>query len=105
MTNRICYQVTATLPDETTAASYIRWLQGGHVQAVIEGGADRGMVVRLDQEQPGDAPRVRAEYEFPSRQAYDRYVETAAPALREDGIRRFGSVPGVSFSRSLGEIL
>lgn len=105
MTNRICYQVTATLPDEPTAASYIQWLQGGHVQAVIDGGADRGVVVRLDQDSLGDAPRVQTVYEFPTRAAYDRYVETAAPALREDGIKRFGNVAGVSFSRSLGEIL
>lgn len=105
MSRSICYTVTATLPDEATCASYIRWLEDGHVDAVIDGGAHSGMIVRLDPEPAGGNPRVQTVYLFPSRAAFDRYVAETAPALREDGIRRFGGIEGVSFARAIGEVV
>lgn len=105
MTTALCYTVTATLPDGATAASYIRWLEDGHVDAVVEGGAHSGMIVRLDPDAEGDPPRVQTVYLFPNRAAFDRYVRETAPALREDGIKRFGSIGGVSFSRTIGEVV
>jgi len=105
MTTPICYTVTATLPDEAIATSYIRWLEDGHVDAVVDGGAHSGMIVRLDQDSPDDPIRVQTVYLFPTRAAYDRYVLETAPALREDGIKRFGAVEGVSFSRTIGAVV
>ena len=104
MTTRICYTVTATLPDEATTRSYIRWLEDGHVDAVIDGGAHSAMIVRLDRDPESDPWRVQTVYVFPTRQAFDGYVRHTAPALREEGVKRFGSVAGVSFSRTIGEI-
>ena len=95
---KISYCVTATLPDEATAAEYLDWLLGGHIEGVLVGGAERGEVVRLD----GDAIRIESRYVFPSREAMADYEAGPAIPLREDGKRRFGD-RGVSFERRVGE--
>jgi len=97
---RIAYTVVATLPDEETARDYLAWLRDGHVAAVVEGGAEEGVIVRI--EDPATPIRVETRYVFPSREAYDRYVAETAPALRADGIERFGE--SVAFERRLGRI-
>ena len=50
---------------------------------------------------------VQAVYVFPSRAAFDTYCHVTAPALREDGIRKFGKGSGrdVSFERTLGVLV
>lgn len=101
MANRILYMVTATLPDEKTAAEYISWLEDGHVDAVIEGGAHTGMIVRLQ----GDPIRVETHYVFATQSRFDDYVAKHAPALREDGMSRFPPDRGIQFERRIGEII
>jgi len=105
MTTRICYRVTATLPDEATATSYIEWLEDGHVDAVIDGGAHNAMIVRVDRDSTDDPFRIETLYVFPTRAAFDAYVRQTAPALREEGLKKFGSVEGISFSRTIGVIV
>lgn len=98
------YQVTATLPDARTAAEYVAWLEDGHVdQVVTRGGAHSAMIVRLD-DAPGARPRVMTQYVFSTRALFDRYVQDFAPALRADGVRRFGD-RGVAFERVVGEVV
>lgn len=99
----IAYTVTATFPDERTASEYVEWLLGGHIDQVVAGGAESGMVVRV--EDPPSPIRVEARYIFPSRAAYAGYIEHHAPALRAEGLRRFGSDPRVSFERRTGQVL
>lgn len=94
----IIYTVTATLPSDQDCENYLAWLADGHVRAVLAGGAMCGEVVRLD----GPPIRVRSSYEFPDRAAFDRYERDAAPALREDGKKRFAALPGVAFERTIG---
>jgi hypothetical protein len=100
---RIAYSVVATLPDAGVADEYIRWLTGGHVQQVVSGGAESGLVLRLLE--PADAIRVETRYLFPSREAYDRYIRDFAPPLREEGLRLFGPDRGVRMERRLAEVL
>lgn len=97
----IAYTVTATLPDEATAAEYERWLCGGHIQAVIAGGATEACVTRLLD--PRTTIDVEARYLFPNRDVFDQYVAKVAPGLRADGLVRFGE--RVRFSRRLAEIV
>jgi hypothetical protein len=100
---RLAYMVIATLPHERMVAGYTAWLLGGHVQAVIAGGATVGEVIRLD---PSDADRhrVMSRYEFPSRGAFDRYVRDVAPTLRAEGLAKFGPDKGVTYQRLVGEV-
>jgi hypothetical protein len=100
------YAVVATLPDEATAREYEAWLAGGHLQAVIDAGATESMSVRVDPDDEGDAGPivVATQYVFPSREAFEAYERDHAPALREDGRRRFGD-RGVRFERRTGEVV
>ncbi|MGD9693814.1 MAG: DUF4286 family protein [Phycisphaerales bacterium] len=101
MAKRILYTVTATLPDEATAAEYISWLEDGHVDQVVAAGAHSGMIIRLE----GPTLRVQTQYVFSTRETFDRYVERDAPALRADGLKRFPPERGIAFSREIGEIV
>ena len=101
--SQIAYTVTATLPDRKVAQAYIQWLRDGHMQQVIDGGALTAQAFLLE----GAEPQVRVEsrYIFPDRATFDAYERAAAPALRADGKQRFGSLPGVSFERRVGQVL
>lgn len=106
---RIFYAVTATLPDEATAREYVAWLEDGHVDQVVDGGAHSAMIVRLDPPDPRDSPdmrpRVETHYVFSTRSDFDRYVERSAPALRAEGLKKFPPDRGVVFSRRTGTIV
>lgn len=105
MAASILYQVIATLPDESTAREYVAWLEAGHVDQVIAGGAHSGVIVRLDREGVALArPRVMTQYVFSTRAAFDRYVAEHAPGLRADGLKRFPPERGIVFERVAGEI-
>ncbi|MFA6044983.1 MAG: DUF4286 family protein [Phycisphaerales bacterium] len=99
--SRLSYVVTATLPDESLALEYQQWLLGGHIQQVVAGGATHAEVVRILE--PAAPLRVQARYGFPSRAALDRYIKEFAPALRAEGLAKFGD--RVSFVREVGELL
>ena len=99
----ICYMVIATLPDAATAAEYVAWLEDGHVDRVIDGGAHSAMIVRLDREAESP-PRVMVQYIFPTRERFERYVSEFAPALRADGLKRFGPERGVRMERLIGDV-
>lgn len=98
---RVAYTVTATLPDEPTRDRYEQWLTGGHVQAVMAGGASSAQVIRLT-----DRPlTVQARYEFPSDEVFQGYLRDHAPQLRAEGLALFATKPAVIFRREVGTIL
>lgn len=99
----ILYSVIATLPDEATRAEYIAWLEDGHVDQVVKGGAHSAMIVRVVD--PPSPLRVETRYVFATRDLFDRYVRQTAPKLREEGLRRFPAQRGVGFERRIGEIV
>lgn len=98
----IAYSVTARCPDEPTVRAFLDWLANGHAQAVLRGGASRAVIVRSAD--PEDPCRVEVRYTFPSESAFERYLDRHAPALRAEGLERFGPGSGVEFSRTLGRI-
>lgn len=98
----IAYTVVATFPDDASVEDYIGWLRGGHLEAVLAAGAGSALIVRV--EDPPGPPRVETRYVFPDRAAFDAYLARAAPALRADGLARFGS-RGIRFERRTGVIL
>ena len=104
------YSVTAKLPSSHMAEQYIHWLTDGHIDAVCKAGARSGYCVRLDADpaDPADpaGPRsVMTVYIFPTRAAFDHYVAVYAPALRAEGLAKFGPDKGVTMERRLGEIV
>ncbi len=101
---RICYMVVATLPSDEARDRYVSWLEDGHVDQVIAGGAHTAMIVKLEPD-PAGRPRVMTQYIFSTRELFDRYVAEHAPALRAEGLRLFGPQTGVSMHREIGEIV
>jgi len=107
MTHRIAYMVIATLPTQAVADEYVLWLKDGHVDAVVAGGAHSAMIVQLkhDAGAADHSRRVMTQYIFPTDEVFNRYVEKFAPALRADGLKRFGPETGVRFERLIGEVV
>jgi hypothetical protein len=99
----IRYSVLATLPDSDTTRSFLDWLRGGHVQAVIAGGARTAEVMSVHA--ADGTHKVEISYTFADQAAFDRYEQVHAPALRADGAARFGTIPGVSFERRVGSVI
>lgn len=97
----IAYTVAATLPDDRVRDDYVAWLTGGHLAAVLVGGATSAQVVSIAE--PVAPITVEVRYMFPAKDALDRYLREFAPALRAEGLARFGSL--VTFRRSVGEIV
>jgi dipeptidase E len=96
---KLAYTVAATFADGSVAEEWLAWLRGGHVAAVLTGGAESAEIVEVDAEQ-GRAFEVR--YRFGSREAFAAYERDVAPRLREEGLRRFGPERGVSYRRTTG---
>lgn len=104
----VAYTVTATLPDERTLADYVEWLLGGHIQAVVRGGALSAEVIGPSSNGPNGSEtvfRVESRYIFPTQEAFATYEAVHAPALRADGSTRFGGRAGISFARSVGNVV
>lgn len=101
----ISYTVIATFLDEATCAEYAAWLQDGHIDQVLSHGGDSATLVRMDRATSNDPIRLEVRYIFPTRGVFDRYVEHHAPALRADGLKRFPQERGVSFARTVGEVV
>ena len=99
----IAYTVSVTLPDEPTAQEYIGWLEGGHLAAVIAGGATSAQIIRIQSN--AEPIQLEIRYLFPNQQVFDRYVAEVAPALRADGVRRFPPERGIRFERHSGVVI
>jgi hypothetical protein len=100
----IAYTVTARFEDNDIAEEFVYWLRYGHMQAVLAGGGDRAEVVHWTEPEE-DEKTITVRYRFPDRAAFERYLEHHAPGLRDEGAERFPPSRGVTFSRTVGEIL
>lgn len=97
---QVWYCVTAKFTDAAVRDEYLAWLGGGHMAAVVQGGALSARAVVLD----GAELRVATQYFFADIQSFDRYVRDFAPALRADGATRFPAHRGVTFERLQGTV-
>jgi hypothetical protein len=100
----IAYTVTADFDDLAVAAEYVRWLQEGHLAAVLDGGATEATLVRVEPS-PAAPLRFEVRYRFPSMDTFRRYEAEFAPRLRAEGLARFPASRGVRMARALGEVL
>lgn len=100
---RLHYSVLATMPTQALRDAYVEWLSTGHIEDVVQGGAESGEVIVLDRASDSEPWQVLTRYVFPSRDVFDRYVLLHAPCLRAEGIAKFGQ--SVSFERHIGEVV
>jgi hypothetical protein len=101
MSERIAYTMSAAFTDVRVAKEWIAWLQGGHIDEVIRGGASDAELVEMD----GDDRRYEVRYHFPSRDAFRAYEQDHAPRLRAEGLAKFPTSRGITYARSTGIIL
>ncbi len=101
----IAYTVRAHCPDPQTAREYARWLRDGHLDRVIAGGALSATVLLLDPPAAAAPSTIEVRYLFPTRERLDRYLKEFAPALRAEGLQRFPPERGITYERTVGEIL
>jgi hypothetical protein len=102
------YAVSATFRDPGVADEYVAWLTGGHIAAVLAGGARSARIIRIEADASAGVPvelQVEVQYVFESRERFQRYVAEVAPRLRQEGLERFGPARGVAFSRRSGEVV
>jgi hypothetical protein len=96
----VTYTITATFEDTAVAEEWLRWLEDGHIAAVLAAGASDAEVVELD----GPGRRIEVRYHFPSREIFTRYEQQDAPRLRAEGLQRFPPERGIVYSRSTGAV-
>jgi len=95
----ILYEVKAEIEDSAMAEAWAAWMLDKHISDVVSAGASLGRLVRWDA-----STTITAQYEFPSRHAYESYLRDHAPRLRAEGLRRFAT-DKVRYTRRAGEIL
>ena len=98
---RIAYTVSCAFTDPAVAERWLGWLREGHLADVLAAGAESADAVRLD----GEPVTCQARYTFSSRAAFDAYERDHAPRLREEGLILFPLDLGLTYSRSIGEIV
>ncbi len=81
---------------------WLSWLRQGHIQDVIDGGAQGGEVVAMDCDE-GRQYEVR--YFFPDRAAFEKYQQLHAPQLRDEGLKKFPLELGLAYHRTTGQML
>ena len=95
------YTVRCTFSYRDLADEWVDWLRNEHLADVCEAGAIDAEVVRLE----SDPVEVEVRYHFPSREIFNRYEQEHAPRLRKEGLERFPLDRGLSFHRSVGEVV
>jgi len=101
---KILYTVRATLPTTHLQSRFLAWLVPDHAIAVKAGGAESVRVVLPDRIGDNAPAVVEAQYTFPSRKAFDTYVQVHAPALRADNLKNFPPETGIKMERQIAEI-
>lgn len=97
----IDYTVACTFTDPAVAEDWAAWLRRRHLAEVVAAGARAARLVRLD----GEALCYQACYRFASRADFERYQRDHGPRLRAEGLERFPLTLGLTYSRSVGEVL
>jgi hypothetical protein len=97
----VSYTVAVTFTDAALSEEWLRWLREGHIADVLAGGATSAAIVKMD----GAPLSFEVRYRFPSREVFAQYEQQHAPRLRAEGLTLFPPEKGVTYRRTLGEIL
>lgn len=98
------YTVACTFTDPDVAGHWLDWLRDEHLADVIAAGATSAQVVEIDGVPEGTI-RYEARYLYSSREAFERYEKDHAPRLRAEGLERFPLDLGLTYERSIGEVV
>ncbi|MFZ5443917.1 MAG: DUF4286 family protein [Myxococcota bacterium] len=93
------YTVHAEFDDAAVATDWVAWLQHGHLDDVLEGGALEAELVQLS------PTKLEVRYRFASAESFAAYERDFAPKLRAEGLAKFPPSRGVRLSRTTGQVL
>jgi Domain of unknown function (DUF4286) len=99
-TEHVLYIVTAEIDESDVAAHWLQWIKGGHLQAVMAGGASNATVYQTAAE-AGAPVRIEVHYRFGSTDGLQHYLNETAPRLRAEGLAAFPPASGVRLSRRI----
>ena len=95
------YTVQCRFDRADVAEDWVRWLREEHIRDVLDAGAVRAELIRLDE----PSPTYRIDYDFPDRAACEHYLAVHADRLRADGLERFPIELGLDYGRSNGDVI
>lgn len=95
------YNVSCEFDKPEGVELWLTWLmEGKHIEEILACGGAKAAVVRFEVPE-GAKPKYEVRYVYPSKEAFDRYVEHHAPRLRQEGLVKFAGL-GLNYSRSTG---
>lgn len=87
----IIYNVTVKLMHDIET-DWVRWMQTEHIPELMNTGLfERYQLCRLLEQDEADGVTYVAQYFCRDLDAYNTYISTFAPAMREQGFSRFGN--------------
>ena len=106
--HHISYTVRCTFLkncEPTVVQDWLDWLRNGHIQDVIDGGAQSGEIFEMDlASENSDASRqFEIRYRFLDRATFEDYERNTASGLREEGLQKFPLELGMRYERSIGQ--
>lgn len=99
MAPMFAYTVKAEFESEAVASEWLKWLEHGHLQGVIEAGAQEAVLLQVG------PLTYEVRYRFENAKAFAAYEAGPAIALRSDSLARFPASRGIKMSRSSGQVL
>lgn len=100
----IAYTVICQIQNPSRAEQWVRWLEEEHIQDVLNAGAAKAELVQM-LSRPHEPLQFEVRYQFATQEAYETYIKDHAPALREEGLKRFPVEDGFTYSRTVGKII
>ena len=105
--SEISYTVRCSFSENCAPAvtqAWLDWLENGHIQDVINGGAVSGEIIEMNvlESTLGCQRQFEIRYRFPDRTAFETYERESATGLREEGLAKFPLSSGLSYERSVG---
>ena len=97
----IAYTVICEIEDSVTAAEWVSWLKDEHLADVCAAGALSATLVQMNE----NPQTYEVRYTFASWETFSHYETHSAPALREEGLRLFPLSRGLSYRRTVGEVI
>lgn len=94
------YEVRVSL-EAAVADAWLAWI-GPHMQQVVDTGCFTSATLERVIDAPEGRPVYRVRYHFERPTDLQRYEADHAPALREEGLQKFGA--GMQATRSVSEI-
>lgn len=94
------YEVRVSL-DTSVADAWLAWI-GPHMQHVVDTGCFTEATLEREMDPPEGRPAFRVRYHFGHLADLRRYEAEHAPALREEGLQKFGAA--MQASRSVWEV-